>query len=156
MKYIETFENRHHILKKYDYEEDLFDEIQFGNYDDVVDLIENKKADINCKDVNTWTPLIKSTINNRVKIAEKLIELGADINQQTIDGKTALMFAAESNLHDMIILLIESGAELYIKDDDGNDFFYYLTEDEEEIVTEDYPEECEEYLIKKNAEKFNL
>jgi len=154
MKYIKKFE--HNIPNMSDYEEDLFDEIHFGYYNQVVDLIKNKKVNINCQDDNNWSPLIKAVIANRLKIAKFLIKNGANINYICRTGKTAIVMAAESNLHDMIDLLIEAGADLYVKDNYGLDFFYYLTEDYLEKVIEKYPIECEKYIMERQLKKYNL
>ena len=49
-------------------------------------------------------------------IVEKLLDYGADVNCQTIQGSTALQLACGSGRHTVVDRLIKSGAELHQKD----------------------------------------
>lgn len=52
-------------------------------------------------------------------LVELLIEAGDDINRQSLDGNTPLMYAVSSRNDDMIELLLEKGAELDVLNDKG-------------------------------------
>lgn len=61
------------------------------------------------------TPLLYSIFNNHTKIAKKLIDLGADVNEPDNDGKTPLMYASDNCNLDLIDLLIKKGANIEAK-----------------------------------------
>ena len=157
MKYIKTFEKKG--VSNYDALVDqLFDDIYFGNYQKVLDLIYDRSELVNSTNSSYEddSPLLLAINRERYEIAEKLVELGADINHQNKNNhKTPLMYAG-ANSYNMITLLIDADADWNIKDSDGKDFFNYLDEDVEEMVIEDYPEEYEQYLLKKKEEKYNI
>jgi|LauGreDrversion4_2_1035121.scaffolds.fasta_scaffold801590_1 ankyrin repeat protein len=48
-----------------------------------------------------------------------LLKHGADINQRSSDGRTALMWAATKNNCDMIQFLIDNGADPKLVDNQG-------------------------------------
>lgn len=73
--------------------ESLSQEILFGTYDGVVQLIK-KGANVNEKDIYGFTPLIEATIKNEPRIAVLLLENGAKIDQEDVMGQTALQWAA--------------------------------------------------------------
>jgi hypothetical protein len=57
----------------------------------------------------------------------------------------------------MLQILIESGANWNIKNNFSNfDFFDLLYNEDEEIIIEDYPDKYKDYLMKKDADKYNL
>jgi len=88
----------------------------------VCDLI-NSGADVN--DQNNFdqqTPLHVAVDNSSKGITKKLIESGANLNAQDINGKTALQFAAynqHANDNGIAEMLINSGADVNIKNIDG-------------------------------------
>jgi len=128
MKYIKLFEDISDEEKEY-YNINLFDAAQT---DDISDL----------------------------RIA---LENGADIDYQNPeDGSTALIIAAYYEHHSIIKYLIEHDADWSIKDDDGLDFFDYLRPKTElgqrmvEMYIKLYPKQYQSYLLKKDANKYNL
>jgi ankyrin repeat protein len=58
-------------------------------------LKENKMADLNAKNKNGWTLLHFAASYGSLKLAEKLVRDGAQIDAQTNKGQTPLMIAAE-------------------------------------------------------------
>ncbi|MBX9136165.1 MULTISPECIES: ankyrin repeat domain-containing protein [unclassified Clostridium] len=60
--------------------------------------------------------IIKATQNNDYKVVEGLIKV-SNIDYRDKDGKTALFYAVLEHNIDLCSLLIEEGANLYIKDD---------------------------------------
>lgn len=64
-----------------------------------------------------WTPLLRASGNGNVEIARMLIDAGAEINWESIDGNSALAEAAANGHTEMVRLLAEEGADLdYIND----------------------------------------
>ncbi len=57
-----------------------------------------------------------SVTGNR-KMAESMIRAGADINTRDKDGKTALMIAVVNGHQDLVDILLEKDADLYIKNE---------------------------------------
>lgn len=57
-------------------------------------LIE-KKADINNKEDNGFTPLMLAAMRGNIQVAALLLEKGADMNAVNKFGKTALQLAEE-------------------------------------------------------------
>jgi len=87
-----------------------------GNTKKALELIE-KGADVNARDVASWTVLMRAAGNGKIETAEMLIEKGADVaNAKNIYGGTALMFAANNETAEM---LIAKGADVNAKDNDG-------------------------------------
>ena len=85
-----------------------FDEIQFlqaaekGDLSFVKLAIEEKKLDINCKDLSGWTAIYFAANKGHVEIVEYLAEKGGDVNLVNDDGDSPLRTAAGSG-HDLVI-----------------------------------------------------
>ena len=60
--------------------------------------------------------IIKATQNNDYKLVETLIK-NSNIDYRDKDGKTALFYAVLEHNIDLCNLLMEKGANMYIKDD---------------------------------------
>ncbi|XP_052825426.1 serine/threonine-protein phosphatase 6 regulatory ankyrin repeat subunit B [Octopus bimaculoides] len=63
---------------------------------------------------NGFTPLIIAANETKYIIAERLIDLGANINAQAHDGRTALAMAAVSSKDDVVKLLVSKKADALI------------------------------------------
>jgi len=118
-------------------------------------------ADINAKARDGYTALILATLNQHIKIAKFLIDSGADINMKTNKNNTALMFAANATFKidnvGLCKMLIDAGADWNIKNDvDGQDFLYFLNYRDKDMIINLYPDKYKNYLIKKEAEKYNI
>jgi len=94
--------------------------------------------------------------NKYVEIAKMLIDAGANLDEQDKDGYTALNWAAYGRNINAVKLLIESGANWNLEDHDNRDFLDYLIGENRINIIELYPEQYKEYLMKKNAKKYNL
>ena len=96
---------------------DLSDEILFGNYANIVTII-NNGANVNKRDHYGLTPLIQAAISNNLDIAKLLLEHNAEVNRGDIAGCTALYWAAENNNYELCELLLKHGANpnLYTTD----------------------------------------
>ena len=56
-------------------------------------LLVEHGADINCRDAEGFTPLHIAAIRGQIEVVKKLVELGADDNLTTLDGKDAAYLA---------------------------------------------------------------
>ena len=59
----------------------------------LVELLVEHGADINCRDTEGFTPLHIAAIHGQMQVVKKLVELGADDNLTTLDGKDAAYLA---------------------------------------------------------------
>lgn len=59
----------------------------------LVELLVEHEADINCRDAEGFTPLHIAAIRGQIEVVKKLVELGADDNLTTLDGKDAAYLA---------------------------------------------------------------
>lgn len=76
-----------------------------------------KGADVTVPDEWSYTAISASVINNQQSVlAALLLAKGADINERTLDGVTALMFAVEKGNILMARFLLEWGADVNLMD----------------------------------------
>lgn len=96
---------------------------------DTVKLLLLNGADPNFRAKNGKTPLMKAAIlglqdarpmQQKLQIMMHLLDSGAEIDAQTPEGKTALMYAVGNSRLEVVELLISSGASLLVKDHQGN------------------------------------
>lgn len=96
---------------------------------DTVRLLLDFNADPNLRDKNALTPLMKAVILgiedarpmvDKLRIAEHLIDSGANLDAAMEDGTTALMYAAAHARMEMADLLVAKGASLSLQDWRGN------------------------------------
>ena len=64
-----------------------------------------------------WTPLHYAATGGHLRVAAFLIGARADVNAESPNGTTPLMMAAMYSNSDMVKLLLESGAEAYVRND---------------------------------------
>ena len=107
--------------------------VRVENLKIVKDAIEHG-ADVNGKDSEYRTPLMRSAANNYWKepeISRYLLEHGADPNIVDYDGRTALIHATMSNqfCDKEVKNLLEHGADPNIQDDQGKTALMYLAEE---------------------------
>jgi ankyrin repeat protein len=121
-------------------------------------------AKLNIQDKN-WknTALHLSASSYRQEILKELINAGANLNLKNHYGNTPLVEAASSEnkrhwklKYQIISELIKAGADTNIKNNNRKDFFSYLTSKQEEELLKKFPKEFEDYIMKKNAKKYNL
>lgn len=95
---------------------------------DTVKLLLLNGADPNFKAKNGKTPLMQAAIlgiqdarpmQHKLQIIMYLLDSGAEIDAQTPEGKTALMYAVSNSRLEVVELLVSSGACLTITDHQG-------------------------------------
>lgn len=82
-----------------------------GDMNNVQALISNG-ADINGKNMMSWTPLHAAVRNQQKTVAAFLVDKGADVNAKNNSGQTPLHFAIETGQKDMVELMIAKGADV--------------------------------------------
>ena len=97
----------------------------FQNDPSFVRLLLDHGADIKEKDCYGSSALI-CTFTNNDRTARCLLSRGADINSRDNGGSTPLCDAIESNSHECITLLLDSGVDLALTDLNGETAFHLL------------------------------
>ena len=64
-----------------------------NNEPEIIDLLVKSGANVNAQDAEGFTPLHMATIHGNLKIVKKLVDLDADVNIVTTDGKNAAELA---------------------------------------------------------------
>jgi len=109
---------KHIINHAQSIDKDLSNAIEMNNLKAVEKALK-KSANINEKDYDGLTALMKASSNGYTTIAQFLIEKGANVNEKDKDGVTALMRAVMKGHIDIAQLLIEKGANVDEKDKNG-------------------------------------
>ena len=103
---------------------------------EIVALLVHHGADVNerWEKMKGPTPLLYCLRNNKLELAEILIQKGADLTAVDIEGKTPLHHAVNKKMvHEMIIML-EKGADLSAKDKYNNTPWDYAGENEKQMI----------------------
>lgn len=69
--------------------------------------------------INGASPLILACILDRPLVLEELVMCGANVNDRDAFGRTALMWAIDSDCHECLVILATSGADLEIETPTG-------------------------------------
>ncbi|WP_338138952.1 ankyrin repeat domain-containing protein [Brachyspira hyodysenteriae] len=96
-------------------EKEFVSYIANGNKEEVLDFLNNKKANINLNIMDGITPLMLSIIYGQYEIAELLIEKGANVNIKDNDGFTALIHAIQREKTDLSKMLIKRKSDVNTK-----------------------------------------
>jgi Ankyrin repeats (3 copies) len=95
-----------------------------GEHFKTADLLRHSGADSHVRGgARMWTPLHSAAYYGNLEIVKKLIEYGADISAEDLDGCTPLFIASEGRyLKDraVIRLLVEHGADINARTMDGS------------------------------------
>eukprot|EP01104_Vermistella_antarctica_P014718 TRINITY_DN4688_c0_g1_i2.p1 TRINITY_DN4688_c0_g1~~TRINITY_DN4688_c0_g1_i2.p1 ORF type:complete len:867 (-),score=317.40 TRINITY_DN4688_c0_g1_i2:364-2964(-) len=87
-----------------------------GNYDELVQALQNPALDKNAKNANGETPLHIAASKGYVEVASALVDAGGDINQPNNEKLSSLHVAAASGHADVVSKLLEKGAHVYAMD----------------------------------------
>ncbi|KAL8883435.1 MAG: hypothetical protein Q9192_007167, partial [Flavoplaca navasiana] len=68
-------------------------------------------ARIGGRDYMGWTPLQWAAWRGHLFSLQALLQCGADVNSQTLDGNAAIMLAVANNSHECVQMLIQAGAD---------------------------------------------
>lgn len=90
---------------------------QHGHFE-IVKLLLEKGAAVNCKNVLAETPLHYAAATNRKGIVTLLLAKGAAVNASTTNGDTPLSYAVRRGHTEIIGLLLEKGADVMMKNKD--------------------------------------
>eukprot|EP00051_Salpingoeca_urceolata_P028167 m.485374 g.485374 ORF g.485374 m.485374 type:complete len:609 (+) comp23794_c0_seq1:61-1887(+) len=99
---------------------DIFQLSQRGLVDQVKPLIEEKMTDVNIRDKENITCLHWAAINNRIPLVQFLLEKGAEVD--SLGGElmaSPLQWATRQGHLEMVVLLIQRGADPSIRDIQG-------------------------------------
>ncbi|WP_297295221.1 ankyrin repeat domain-containing protein [uncultured Brachyspira sp.] len=101
-------------------EKEFVSYIANGNKEEVLNFLNNKKANINLDIMDGATPLMLSIIYKQDEIAKLLIEKGADLNKKEKEsGATPLILSILYEQYEIAEILIKKGANVNIKDNSG-------------------------------------
>ncbi|XP_068670407.1 uncharacterized protein [Montipora foliosa] len=96
-----------------------------GNVEKVIELVLNDGIDVNVAAKSNITPLLLASPMSSGVLIKTLIDLGADVNAQTVPDKEGpLVFAASSNNYMVARLLLEHGTDANIRDQWGKTPLY--------------------------------
>lgn len=93
-----------------------------GAHISVVEHLLRSNAQVNMKNTDGQTALMRAVIRGSVAIANKLLQAGADLNVRDNEGKTALMYGILKQNRDrenMVDTLLKAGAAVNIQDNNG-------------------------------------
>lgn len=164
MKYIKRFEKVVNKNNDYYFHDDFIDAINRDDIEFVKKVIELGGNDLNYQNKNGDTALMVAAFENRIEITKLLIDAGVDLdieNNSNGTNGTALLLASYNTHIEITKMLIEAGADWNVKNIHGRDFlsYYNAVLNEFEVkrkILDLYPEQYKEYLIKKDAGKYNL
>ena len=122
---------------------DDFTLLEGHDINDMVTFLINNDVNVNAKDQDGWDALKLSVSLGEYDLTKLLLENGANPNQLFYDGTTSLMGAATDRM-DLVRLLINSRADINIRDNLGNSaLIFSIYHNKTDIAR---------YLIEKNAD----
>jgi ankyrin repeat protein len=86
------------------------------------------------RDLNHSSPLILACYAKSFPMVQRLLEEGADINQQNARGFTALMIAADDDQLEIVKLLLARGADVKLRTNLHKSALYYAAGSRPEII----------------------
>jgi serine/threonine-protein phosphatase 6 regulatory ankyrin repeat subunit B len=87
-----------------------------NGYQEIAQLLIDKRANINARNKTGWTALIWASVNGHKDIVELLIKNGANLNIKNNDGWSALVGAVFKNHYNIAKLLIDNGITINAED----------------------------------------
>lgn len=90
-----------------------------NGYKEIVELLIKSGVEVNLPGHFDFTPLMNAVYGNHEDIVKLLIEKGAKIDyQSSMTGQSALSLAAGAGNYNLVLLFINNGANVNIKDND--------------------------------------
>lgn len=78
----------------------------------VIDMLVHAGLDVDVRDADGETPLLNAIFSGLTRHAQRLIELGANVNIANCSSKdSAILFAVSFNHHEVLPLVLEKGAD---------------------------------------------
>lgn len=84
-------------------------------------------AEVNAKDDDGQTALIKAAWEGYSDIIQTLLDNGAEVDAKDSDGQTALMWAARGGHTDIVETLLDYGADVNAESHDYRSLYLYMT-----------------------------
>ncbi len=97
----------------------LFEAIAFNNQNEVANLIERDRADLNYINFLGKTPLKLAIANNNEEMVSFLISKGANVNLEDSWKWTPLEYAVSKGKKEIVLCLLNEGAEVNLEDSAG-------------------------------------
>lgn len=95
--------------------EQLYNAIEKGNNQKIMDILKNGSVDVNWQNpTDGITPLIMAAIRARIDVVFQLLLNGANVNMVDNNNRTALYYATFGQSLDIIEILIDFGADINI------------------------------------------
>ncbi|XP_030839437.1 serine/threonine-protein phosphatase 6 regulatory ankyrin repeat subunit A [Strongylocentrotus purpuratus] len=89
---------------------------EWGSVETLLRAVEKGDPEITITDEETGvSPLMLAVKDNKLVVAERLLELGANINERAKDGRAAIHFAATSAKDDMMKLMVLKKADATVQ-----------------------------------------
>lgn len=163
MKYIKTFEMHLSNLKQGELDRLLLKHAEKVESLEYIKKLIEHKANVNCRNGADRTPLMLAARKRFYSVMKLFIENGADINAIDRDNNNAFYYLitgsyrARKTFFKIIDFLIENGINIFHKNNQGNYFLDFIKNpDMLNYIKEKYPEIYEEWLLRKEADKYNL
>ena len=87
---------------------------------DMVEFLIDNGVEINVKDKEGNTPLIKACYGNNISIIRKLLKAGAKVNVKNNKGETPIIVVAKNNGLSLVLpMLVEAGADINERNEYG-------------------------------------
>lgn len=99
--------------------EKIFDAVSSEDLTTVRQLLEKDSGLISVRGLNGMTPLHMASVRCQQRVAQMLIEKGADVNTLKDDGWTPLHHSCQNGDVSLVKLLLDNGADLNIRTGGG-------------------------------------
>ncbi|KAJ4404328.1 hypothetical protein N0V82_010523 [Gnomoniopsis sp. IMI 355080] len=93
------------------------------NHPSIIRYFSGKGVEINIRDADGWTILHSAVAGNAASVVRMVLdpEYGFDVDSETNNGWTALMFATRLGFTDIAKILVDSQANINVRNNDGVD-----------------------------------
>jgi len=131
----------------------LISEIEENNIDFVRQWIKDGYS-INDPSLH-MQPIMIAIDYSQEEIAKLLLDNGADLNLQDMEGWTPLMWTIIRGMDNLLISMIRKEPDLTIEDEEDKDIFDHLRT-KAYLIIDNFPDQYKKYIEKKKSKEFNL